>query len=189
LGINNFSRASGLSYEPPFQDWPILQFISSGSMTRIHWLELKGWQPFVKVRQKPSFKPKTSELPLNHNPSIAPGSGDITYIFTAPGLALSGRSHGSLQQKIIGWSTAHHLKSSLVQQAMLQAIRNRPPKSGQEPLAVRIVPDCAALFSPRAKHRACSPRHPSSILQAGSLLPLEKFTLCPQDFWPYLLPA
>ncbi len=97
----------------------------------------------LKARQKRSFKPKTTDS--NHPNPIAknllsvvgkPQStnrvwvSDITYIFTAQGWLYLAAVMDLYSRKIVGWSTAHHLKTTLVEQALLQAAHGRCPKAG-----------------------------------------------------------
>jgi len=97
----------------------------------------------IKVRQKPAFKPKTTDS--NHPHPIAPnrlaGSpkpkapnrvwvGDITYISTAQGWLYLAAVMDLYSRKIVGWATAPHLKTSLVKEALLQAVHSRHPKAG-----------------------------------------------------------
>jgi putative transposase len=97
----------------------------------------------LKARQKRSFKPKTTDslhpFPIANNLLWAakkPRSpnrvwvADITYIFTAEGWLYLAAVMDLYSRKIVGWSTADHLKTSLAQQAMLQAVRSRHPKAG-----------------------------------------------------------
>jgi transposase InsO family protein len=97
----------------------------------------------LKVRQKPAFKPKTTDS--DHPHPIAPnrlaGSpkpkapnrvwvSDITYIFTAQGWLYLAAVMDLYSRKIVGWATAPHLKTSLVREALLQAVSSRSPKAG-----------------------------------------------------------
>src|SRR5262249_11981794 len=97
----------------------------------------------LKARQKHSFKPKTTDSvhphPIAHNLLSATNKpqspnrvwvADITYIFTAEGWLYLAAVMDLYSRKIVGWSTADHLKTSLPQQAMLQAVRSRRPKAG-----------------------------------------------------------
>jgi transposase InsO family protein len=90
----------------------------------------------LKVRQKPAFKPKTTD---SHHPHpIAPNRlatspkpkapnrvwvSDITYVFTAQGWLYLAAVMDLFSRKIVGWATASHLKTSL-------AVSSRRPKSG-----------------------------------------------------------
>jgi putative transposase len=97
----------------------------------------------LKARQKRAFKPKTTDS--NHPHPIAPNRlaaapkpksanriwvSDITYIFTAQGWLYLAAVMDLYSRKIVGWATASHLKTSLVEQAMLHAIHSRSPKAG-----------------------------------------------------------
>jgi len=95
------------------------------------------------ARQKRAFKPKTTD---SHHPHpIAPNRlaaapkpkavnriwvSDITYIFTVQGWLYLAAVMDLYSRKIVGWATASHLKTSLVEQAMLHAISSRSPKPG-----------------------------------------------------------
>ena len=97
----------------------------------------------LKARQKGRFKPKTTD---SHHPhpiaqnllgaAAKPQSpnriwvADITYILTAQGWLYLAAVMDLYSRKIVGWSTAEHLHSSLAQQAFLQAIGSRAPKAG-----------------------------------------------------------
>jgi len=97
----------------------------------------------LKVRQKPAFKPKTTD---SHHPHpIAPNRlatspkpkapdrvwvSDITYVFTAQGWLYLAAVMDLFSRKIVGWATASHLKTSLVRDALLQAVSSRCPKGG-----------------------------------------------------------
>jgi transposase InsO family protein len=96
----------------------------------------------LKARQKRAFKPKTTD---SHHPHpIAPNRlaaapkpkaanriwvSDITYIFTAQGWLYLAAVMDLYSRKIVGWATASHLKSSLVQEAMVHAVNSRSPKA------------------------------------------------------------
>jgi transposase InsO family protein len=97
----------------------------------------------LKARQKRAFKPKTTDA--NHPHPIAPNRladtpkpqspnqvwvVDITYIFTAHGWLYLAAVMDLFSRKIVGWATADHLKTSLVQTALLQAAQARSPQAG-----------------------------------------------------------
>jgi transposase InsO family protein len=97
----------------------------------------------LQARQKRAFKPKTTD---SHHPHpIAPNRlatspkpqapnriwvSDITYIFTAQGWLYLAAVMDLFSRKIVGWATAPHLKTSLVQEALLQAVSSRSPQAG-----------------------------------------------------------
>lgn len=97
----------------------------------------------LQARQKRAFKPKTTD---SHHPHpIAPNRlaaapqpkapnhiwvSDITYIFTAQGWLYVAATMDLYSRKIVGWATAPHLRTSLVEEAILQAISSRGPKPG-----------------------------------------------------------
>jgi putative transposase len=97
----------------------------------------------LKARQKRSFKPKTTDS--NHPHPIAPNRladmaepkspnriwvSDITYIHTAEGWLYLAAVMDLYSRKVVGWATADHLKTSLVEQAMIDALRCRRPAKG-----------------------------------------------------------
>jgi len=97
----------------------------------------------LKARQKRAFKPKTTDS--NHPHPIAPNRladaakpkspnriwvSDITYIHTAEGWLYLAAVMDLYSRKVVGWATADHLKTSLVEQAMLAALRCRRPTKG-----------------------------------------------------------
>jgi putative transposase len=97
----------------------------------------------LKARQKRAFKPKTTDA--NHPHPIAPNRlavaptpqsanrvwvSDITYVFTAQGWLYLAAVMDLYSRKIVGWATADHLKTSLVQEALHQAARTRAPQAG-----------------------------------------------------------
>ena len=97
----------------------------------------------LKARQKRAFKPKTTDS--NHPHPIARNRlaaapkpkaanqiwvSDITYILTAQGWLYLAAVMDLYSRKIVGWTTADHLKTSLVQEALLQAARTRSPQAG-----------------------------------------------------------
>ena len=97
----------------------------------------------LKARQKRAFKPKTTEA--NHPHPIAPNRlavaptpqsanrvwvSDITYVFTAQGWLYLAAVMDLYSRKIVGWATADHLKTSLVEEALHQAASTRAPQAG-----------------------------------------------------------
>jgi putative transposase len=97
----------------------------------------------LKARQKRAFKPKTTDS--NHPHPIAPNRladagqpqssnrvwvTDITYIHTAEGWLYLAAVMDLYSRKVVGWASADHLKTSLVEQAMIQALRSRRPANG-----------------------------------------------------------
>jgi putative transposase len=97
----------------------------------------------LKARQKRAFKPKTTDSnhphPIARNLlAVAPKLqspnrvwvSDITYVFTAQGWLYLAAVMDLYSRKIVGWATADHLKTSLVQEAILQAACSRRPRAG-----------------------------------------------------------
>ena len=97
----------------------------------------------LKARQKRAFKPKTTDS--NHRHPIAPNRladaaqpkspnriwvSDITYVHTAEGWLYLAAVMDLYSRKVVGWATADHLRTSLVEQAMAQALRCRRPAKG-----------------------------------------------------------
>jgi putative transposase len=97
----------------------------------------------LQARQKRAFQPKTTDSnhphPLARNllSAAAPPQSanriwvsDITYVFTAQGWLYLAAVMDLYSRKIVGWATANHLKTSLVQEALAQAIHTRTPAAG-----------------------------------------------------------
>jgi transposase InsO family protein len=97
----------------------------------------------LKARQKRSFKPKTTDSkhphPIARNLLAQAGHpkstnriwvSDITYIHTAQGWLYLAAVMDLYSRKVVGWATADHLKTSLVEQAMSEAVRSRRPAKG-----------------------------------------------------------
>jgi transposase InsO family protein len=96
----------------------------------------------LRARQKRAFRPKTTDS--RHPHPIAPNRltavrvkrpdevwvSDITYIATAGGWVYLAGVMDLCSRKIVGWATADHLKSSLVQAALDQAVAGRAPAAG-----------------------------------------------------------
>jgi transposase InsO family protein len=97
----------------------------------------------LKARQKRAFRPRTTDA--NHSHPIARNVlaltppprtadrvwvSDITYVFTSAGWLYLAAVMDLYSRKIVGWATAPHLKTSLVQQALAQAVRARRPRPG-----------------------------------------------------------
>jgi transposase InsO family protein len=97
-------------------------------------------QTGLRGLQKRSFRPRTTdskhELPMAPNrlkqapKPLEPNRAwvaDITYIATAQGWLYLAAVMDLYSRKIVGWALADHLKSSLPQEALSRAIRNRQP--------------------------------------------------------------
>ena len=97
----------------------------------------------LKARQKRAFKPKTTDS--NHPHPIAanllaaapkPPSinrtwvSDITYVSTAQGWLYLAAVMDLYSRKIVGWSTSQSLETSLVKEALQQALADRRPAAG-----------------------------------------------------------
>lgn len=96
----------------------------------------------LRARQKKAFKPRTTDS--NHPHPIAPNRlagikanapnevwvSDITYVSTRQGWVYLAGVMDLWSRKIVGWATANHLKSSLVKEAMNQAVATRAPGPG-----------------------------------------------------------
>ena len=97
----------------------------------------------LRARQKKAFKPKTTDS--RHPHPIAPNRlkeagrpvgvdrvwvSDITYLATGQGWIYLAGVMDLCSRKIVGWACADHLKSSLVQEALSQAIVRRQPAAG-----------------------------------------------------------
>lgn len=98
-----------------------------------------GLRGFVKR----AFRPRTTES--NHDLPVAPNRlkesasptganqswvADITYLPSAEGWLYLATVMDLFSRKIVGWATADHLKTSLVKQALQQAILHRRPGPG-----------------------------------------------------------
>jgi putative transposase len=97
----------------------------------------------LKARQKRAFRPKTTDA--NHTHPIAPNVlattprpqvinriwvSDITYVFTAQGWLYLAAVMDLYSRKIVGWATSHSLETSLVKEALQQALVDRRPAAG-----------------------------------------------------------
>lgn len=97
----------------------------------------------LNARQKRGFKPRTTDS--NHSHPIAQNRlaqapapaavnrvwvADITYVSTTQGWLYLAAVMDLYSRKVVGWATADHLKTSLVQQALHQAIEYRSPQPG-----------------------------------------------------------
>jgi len=97
----------------------------------------------LKARQKRAFRPKTTDS--KHSNPIAPNllaatprpktlnqiwTGDITYIFTAQGWLYLAAVMDLYSRKIVGWATSSSLETSLVKEALQQALVDRRPAAG-----------------------------------------------------------
>jgi len=97
----------------------------------------------LKARQKRAFKPKTTDS--NHPHPIArnllcdqpkPKSpnhiwvGDITYVHTSQGWLYLAAIMDLYSRKIVGWATSHSLETTLVKEALQQALVDRRPAAG-----------------------------------------------------------
>ena len=93
--------------------------------------------------QKRAFRPRTTDsdqaLPVAPNrlkECAAPREpnrvwvSDITYIATAQGWLYLAAVMDLCSRKIVGWATADHLKTSLVQEALHRALSRRRPPAG-----------------------------------------------------------
>lgn len=97
----------------------------------------------LKARQKRAFRPKTTDsrhgLPIAQNrlaqaPPVSALNrvwvSDITYVFTLQGWLYLAAVMDLYSRRILGWATADHLKTSLVQEALQQATQARSPDPG-----------------------------------------------------------
>jgi len=97
----------------------------------------------LRARQKKAFKPKTTDS--RHPHPIAPNRlkaaqrpaaldrvwvSDITYVATGQGWVYLAGVMDLCSRKIVGWACADHLKTTLVQEALSQAIGSRKPAAG-----------------------------------------------------------
>lgn len=97
----------------------------------------------LKARQKRAFRPRTTDS--NHPNPIAPNFlavapkpkaanqiwvGDITYLFTGQGWLYLAAVMDLYSRKIVGWATSASLETSLVKEALKQALVDRRPAAG-----------------------------------------------------------
>jgi transposase InsO family protein len=97
----------------------------------------------LRARQKKAFKPRTTDS--RHRHPIAPNRlkevnrpkaldrvwvSDITYIATGQGWVYLAGVMDLCSRKIVGWACADHLKTTLVQAALGQAVAARRPRPG-----------------------------------------------------------
>ena len=97
----------------------------------------------LQARQKKAFKPKTTDS--RHPHPIAPNRlkeagrpkginqvwvSDITYMATEQGWIYLAGVMDLCSRKIVGWACADHMKTTLVQEALGQAIASRRPAAG-----------------------------------------------------------
>ncbi len=97
----------------------------------------------LKVKTKRKFRPQTTDS--SHNLPITPNLlnrefntlmpnqkyvGDITYIPTREGWLYLATVIDLFSRKVIGWSINTHMKTTLVNDALIMAIKRRAPKSG-----------------------------------------------------------
>jgi putative transposase len=97
----------------------------------------------LKARQKRAFRPKTTDA--NHPHPIAPNRlaqtpaprqtnriwvGDITYVWTTEGWLYLAAVMDLFSRRIVGWSISSSLKTSLVKEALTQALVDRRPGPG-----------------------------------------------------------
>ena len=97
----------------------------------------------LKARQKRAFKPKTTDsrhpYPIARNGlAVEPKPrtinqvwvSDITYVATAQGWLYLAAVMDLYSRKIVGWSTSPSLETSLVKEALQQALVDRRPAAG-----------------------------------------------------------
>jgi putative transposase len=97
----------------------------------------------IKARAKRSFRPRTTDS--NHLDPIAPNRlkqeptptapnqvwvADITYIWTLEGWIYLAGVMDLFSRKIVGWSLAQTMETSLVKAALQRALANRQPTAG-----------------------------------------------------------
>jgi putative transposase len=97
----------------------------------------------LRARQKKAFKPKTTDS--RHSQPIAPNRlkevgrpvgvdrvwvSDITYVATGQGWVYLAGVMDLCSRKIVGWACADHMKTTLVQEALGQAVAGRRPEAG-----------------------------------------------------------
>src|SRR5688572_19262126 len=97
----------------------------------------------IRAKQKRPFRPRTTNSlhPLRVAPNRLPAHGppkapnqvwvaDITYIPTRQGWLYLAAVMDLFSRRIVGWAAKHHLESSLVKEALSQAVALRRPTQG-----------------------------------------------------------
>jgi putative transposase len=97
----------------------------------------------LKARQKRAFKPKTTDSnhpqPIARNLLAAAAKpkaanriwvSDITYLLTAQGWLYLAAVMDLYSRKIVGWATSKSLETTLVKEALRQALADRRPAAG-----------------------------------------------------------
>jgi transposase InsO family protein len=97
----------------------------------------------IKARSKRAFRPRTTDS--NHGNPIAPNRlkgdpaptapnqvwvADITYVWTLEGWIYLAAVMDLFSRKIVGWSLAQTMETSLVKEALHRALNNRQPVAG-----------------------------------------------------------
>ena len=97
----------------------------------------------IKARSKRAFRPRTTDS--NHDHPIAPNRlkgdptptapnqvwvADITYIWTVEGWIYLAAVMDLFSRKIVGWSLAQTMETSLVKEALQRALAHRRPAAG-----------------------------------------------------------
>jgi len=97
----------------------------------------------LRARQKRAFRPKTTDS--RHDHPIAPNRlartakpkaanrvwvSDITYVHTAQGWLYLAAVMDLYSRKIVGWATSDNLKTTLVTEALKEALASRRPRPG-----------------------------------------------------------
>src|SRR5262245_32207567 len=95
----------------------------------------------LRAQRKRPFRPRTTRAGANPAPNLLLKFGavklpnqvwvaDITYIWTQEGWLYLAAVMDLYSRRIVGWSAADHLGSSLAEQALAQALHLRRPKPG-----------------------------------------------------------
>jgi len=95
----------------------------------------------LQAKRKRPFRPRTTQAGSNPAPNLlaaaapptAPNQvwvADITYIWTQEGWLYLAAVMDLFSRRIVGWHAAEHLRSSLAEQALEQALRLRRPGPG-----------------------------------------------------------
>lgn len=124
----------------------------------------------IKSRITPRFKPRTTDSthrhPVAHNHldrnfhAAAPNAVwlcDITYIPTAQGFLYLAGVMDLFSRRIVGWSMASHLRSSLVEGALEMALRQRQPQPGLLHHSDRGVQYCCGEYQQLMQAWAMTP--------------------------------
>jgi transposase InsO family protein len=95
----------------------------------------------LRAHRKRPFRPRTTQAGPSAAPNLLPQNSkptspnrvwvsDITYIWTAEGWLYLAATMDLQSRRIVGWQAADHLRASLTEEALRQALSNRRPPPG-----------------------------------------------------------